>query len=213
MRELERRLGILEAQVVAGFVAIALPLLAALLIVGALYVYLKREFAREFAVRADALQQRVAPKLEFKTEGEHVFWLDPTPDGTGTYLYLCVGIHNGSGAVLKNVHVELDRMVVGPNVQRLRRRLRLKNREQYVFDLAPHKTEYVLITRHLLGNESARLEFMVEDKRPSDCLPLGDYKVKLKAYSEEGAPTNRFFPIWAHESGRRFRIRGTQGHS
>ncbi len=48
MRELQHRFGLQEATVIAGFAAVALRLLAAMVVVGGLYLYLQREFEQRF---------------------------------------------------------------------------------------------------------------------------------------------------------------------
>jgi hypothetical protein len=152
------------------------------------------------------LEDRLSAKFVFRIEPEQVFWLNSEGTSNGPKLFhnYIVGIQNTSNTNLKNVFVQLDRMVIGPPLPRMKRKLRLRDSEKYIFDLAPQKTEYIWVARIEMHATIPDIEFMVEDKKGDDKIPGGFHQIKLKAYAENCNPMNRFFAISAHETGGGF---------
>jgi len=179
------------------FVARLALAFAGLAVFPLIYLYWIRsipgEWDKQKQEKIDELEDSLAAKITFAMP-PNCLW--SSTEGTT----ISIGIFNPSGVTIKSVFVELDRFVSGPSLGNLPRRLRLRSENLTKFDLAPGKTEYVLIATIRKGDE-AKIEFEFPDKSVWDVMRHGNYKLKLKAYGDGIRPINQFFPFTVNETG------------
>lgn len=111
-----------------------------------------------------------------------------------------IAIENISDATIRDVFVELDRFVEGNPILNLPRKLRPRDEPGPKFDLAPHKTQYVLVGTVELEPNS-RFEWQFVNRENADVSVAGKYVIKLKAYGDGIQPENRFIPLSIEKDG------------